>query len=423
MSRPLTFGSLFAGVGGFDRGFERAGMICKWQVDLYRPEMIPSLVAEYEEKLSWATAKEAERIKRDWRDLKRAGQGLEFIGRKRFPDVHRINGVQNAGAKTLKSVDIICGGFPCQDISLAGGRKGLAGERSGLWFEFLRVIEELEPRWVLIENVPGLLSSSGGWDMGTILGGLAKCGYWWAYRVLNAQYFGVPQRRRRVFIVGCLGVGCAQELLFERESSPWDIAPGEEERAEITPPLTRSPHADGAAEEGRLIAFSGGNSSRSWGLGLSYDCAPPLRAGDGGNGIPVISLCNRDGRTGQVTETLRAKSHGAVPIVATALNSGGNSGGFRTEPGEHLVVWDNGQGDPNAEEGDLAYCLNGQANQGIGVRRLMPIECERLQGFPDNWTAGQSDTARYRQLGNAVAVPVGQWIGERIVRVNDLHFT
>lgn len=356
MSSPLTFGSLFAGIGGFDLGFERIGMICRWQVEMDK-DCLDRLT-------------------------------------KRWPNVRKYEDVRKVGKRNLETVGVIVGGFPCQDVSLAGSRKGLAGKRSGLWFEFLRIIEEIKPRWIVIENVPGLLSSNNGRDMGTILGGLAKCGYWWAYRVLNAQYYGVPQRRRRVFIVGCLRAGCAQEVLFERNSSPWNIAPGSKEKPEITPPITGRSYADSAAEDGKLIAFSAGNSGGSWGLGLSYDLTPPLRASDGGSGTPVIGTLHT-GFPG------RDASDGAE---------------------NKLFVWDNGQGDPNAEKSNLAYCLNGQVNQGVGVRRLMPIECERLQGFPDGWTAGQSDTTRYRQLGNAVAVPVAEWVGKRIVEVDNLHF-
>lgn len=134
--------------------------------------------------------------------------------------------------KQFGKIDIIVGGFPCQDVSVAGNRKGLAGARSGLWFEFLRLIKGLHPEWVIIENVPGLLSSNEGRDFEVILRGLVECGYGCAWRILDAKYFGVPQRRRRVFIVGHLGTGRAAEVLFEREGVLGNIAacsePGQE---------------------------------------------------------------------------------------------------------------------------------------------------------------------------------------------------
>ena len=117
---------------------------------------------------------------------------------------------------------------------MAGRRAGLAGERSGLFHEFMRIVGEVSPRWVLIENVPGFLSSNGGRDMGTVLGTLGKLGYWWTYRCVDAQYFGLAQRRKRVFIVGCFGDGrSAAEVLLEPESLCGDSAPSRETGAGV----------------------------------------------------------------------------------------------------------------------------------------------------------------------------------------------
>ena len=157
--------SLFSGVGGFDIGFERAGIETVLQVE--KDEHCLSV------------------LERHW------------------PDVERMTDVR-ATRRTdeIEGVDLIYGGFPCQDISIAGSRAGLTGERSGLWFEFERIVSELRPRWVVIENVAGLLSSNGGADLGVILTGLDKFGFDASWAVLDAQHFGVPQHRRRVFIVG-----------------------------------------------------------------------------------------------------------------------------------------------------------------------------------------------------------------------------
>ena len=176
----LTYGSLFSGVGGFDLGLDAVGMRCAWQVE--------------------------------------KDHQARSVLRYRWADVPKFEDVKDVGKHDLRPVQLICGGFPCQDLSVAGRRAGLAGERSGLFHEFMRIVDELAPRWVLIENVPGLLSSNGGRDMGTVVGTLAELGYGWAYRVLDAQNFGVPQRRRRVFIVGHSGGVCPPEILFEPES-------------------------------------------------------------------------------------------------------------------------------------------------------------------------------------------------------------
>ena len=392
---PLRYLSLFSGVGGFDLGFDRAGMTCAGQV-------------EYDEKARAVLAKH-------------------------WPDVKRINDVREAQGDEFGTVDLICGGFPCQDVSVAGRRAGLAGERSGLWFEFHRVIDRVRPRWVVIENVPGLLSSHGGRDFAVILRGLVECGYGVAWRVLDAQYFGVPQRRRRVFIVGSLGDGRAAEVLFEREGGVGDIAKGGEARPELARDVAAS-------------LRDGGGNGRGFNLDTEGNLAlaPYVMAHGQGNAEVV-----KDG------EPSLTANHEA-PIVTATLNSGGNSGGFRTEPGEHLVAVPlRAEGHDASEDGtgrqnlipiyaftertrasgatleaqaDLAYALlnpgAGARTQSrniagsFGVRRLTPVECERLQGFPDGHTAGQSDSARYCQMGNAVAVPVSEWIGRRIMEAN-----
>jgi DNA (cytosine-5)-methyltransferase 1 len=163
VTQPLTFGSLFAGIGGIDLGLERAGMVCKWQV----------------ESDDYATR----------------------VLKKHWPNVQRFRDVRDCGVHNLPRVDLICGGFPCQDVSFAGKRQGLAGERTTLWSEFARIIRELEPRWVLAENVPGLLSADDGRFFGQALRDLAACGYDAEWDCIPAAAIGAPHRRDRIFIV------------------------------------------------------------------------------------------------------------------------------------------------------------------------------------------------------------------------------
>lgn len=155
----LTFGSLFSGIGGLDLGLERSGMQCAWQVEID----------------DYATR----------------------VLHKHWPDVPKYRDVRSVGAHNLSRVDVIAGGFPCPDISEAGKGVGLAGARSGLWFEYLRIIRELRPCYVLVENVSALLIRG----MGTILGGLAESGYDTEWQSLPAAAFGAPHYRERVFIV------------------------------------------------------------------------------------------------------------------------------------------------------------------------------------------------------------------------------
>ena len=156
----VTFGSLFAGIGGIDLGLERAGMTCAWQVEI----------------APWCRK----------------------VLAKHWPDVRRYEDVKAVGGDTLEPVALIAGGFPCQDVSVAGQRAGIQdGNRSGLWSEFHRIIRELRPRYVFVENVPGLLTNG----MGRVLGDLADIGYDAEWEVLSAADVGAPHLRKRVFIV------------------------------------------------------------------------------------------------------------------------------------------------------------------------------------------------------------------------------
>lgn len=415
----LTVGSLFSGVGGLDLGLERAGMRVLWQV-----EIDPQARA---------------------------------VLRKHWPNVDLHEDVRDVGRHNLEPVDLICGGFPCQDLSVAGRRAGLAGERSGLFYEFMRVVAELAPRWVLIENVPGLLSSNGGRDMGAVLGTLAKLGYGYAYRVLDLQHFGVPQRRRRVFIVGHLGGFCPPEILLEPESVPGHPAPGRE------------------AGEGVAGGVEGGAFSESWprswrdGVGTLRAEGKALASSvDSGNIVMPTLRTNTgwtyDGKEGPhniVAHTLRAEGYDAgedgtgrgTPIVPVAFSvnqrregrlrdvhaslngeqSGAQVDGVLVMPHIAFTCKDSGQ-----DAGDLAPTLRAMPhdkshpNAGGQVavyaavpRRLTPRECERLMGWPDDWTrygvtddgreVEMADGPRYRMCGNGVGAPVAEWIGRRIV--------
>jgi DNA (cytosine-5)-methyltransferase 1 len=316
----LTVGSLFSGIGGIDLGLERAGMTVAWQC-----EIDPAAASV---------------LNRWW------------------PFTPTYDNVKDIDVSAPR-VDVLCGGFPCQDLSVAGNRAGLAGERSGLFFEFMRIAGALAPDWVVIENVPGLLSSNEGGDMGTVLGTLADLGYGWAYRVLDAQYFGVAQRRRRVFIVGCLGGPArAASVLFERESCDGDSAPSRDTGTRVAGTLA-------------ACAGSGGLS----GIGQSRS-STTSRIAEGATSIGM-GVAFSENQRGELLET----------DISHQLTAGGG------KPG---------QGYP-------------AVRQGLQVRRLTPRECERLQGFPDGWTDELSDSGRYRVLGNAVAVPVAEWIGTRLM--------
>ena len=220
----LTVGSLFSGIGGFEAGFLRAGFRTIWQCEI-------------------------DPVCR------------RVLGR-HFPDTPCYEDVRHLDGSTLAVPDVLVGGFPCQDLSVAGKRAGLAGKRSGLFREFTRLVAELAPRWLLLENVPGLLSSNGGRDMGAVLGALGELGYGWSYRVLDAQFFGVPQRRRRVFIVGCLGdARRAAKVLFEPDGCSWNPPPRRETGARVAAATGGGAPGAGGGVAGPLGSTSNG---RGW---------------------------------------------------------------------------------------------------------------------------------------------------------------
>jgi DNA (cytosine-5)-methyltransferase 1 len=164
-----------------------------------------------------------------------------------YPDVSCHGDFTTIGADQYGSIDLLVGGTPCQSFSVAGLRGGLGDDRGNLALEFLRLAQRTRPKWLVWENVPGVLSSNGGRDFGSILGGLVELGYGFAYRVLDAQYFGVAQRRRRVFVIGCLGdTASAAAVLFERHSLQGHSAPRREKGKEVAGTLTRSAFEGGA---------------------------------------------------------------------------------------------------------------------------------------------------------------------------------
>jgi DNA (cytosine-5)-methyltransferase 1 len=206
----LTGVSLFAGVGGFDLAMERNGV-----------EVVANV--EIDKQCQKVLAK-------------------HFPKAKQFSDITDVKGSDLVGAGFEPSRGIITGGFPCQDLSVAGKRAGLVGERSGLFWEIARLIEETKTEWFILENVPGLLTSNKGKDFGVVIGTMADIGYSLAWRVLDAQYFGVPQRRRRVFIVGKrTGDGLSSaEVLFKSEGLRRNITQSKQTRQDSTASITRS---------------------------------------------------------------------------------------------------------------------------------------------------------------------------------------
>lgn len=390
------------------------------------------------------------------------------------------------------AIDLLVGGTPCQDFSIAGLRAGLDGERGNLSLEYLRLADRTRPRWLVWENVPGVLSMDGGRAFGAILGGMGELGYGFAYSILDAQHFGVPQRRRRVFVVGYLGDWRrAAAVLFERHSLSGHPAPRREAGAGAPVGALAGTSPGGGwrvgadeAAAGQLIAqaFGGGNTSgaidvataqTAHGVRLDFDTetfiAHSLRgegfdASEDGTGretplIPVPQLYSimpmNSGR-----DYVARQVDVAQPLMAGGPVGGNQGGDFITQP-----IAFNSREDPS-HSGDVFGALGSSSPQaqavafdmrgreggaqfegphdtanlraasggssrsyvaGSAVRRLTPRECERLQGFPDDYTlvpyrkGMMADGPRYKALGNSMAVPVMRWIGERIAMVDALQ--
>jgi DNA (cytosine-5)-methyltransferase 1 len=313
-----------------------------------------------------------------------------------YPDVPNVGDMTKYKEWNLGAVDLLVGGTPCQSFSVAGLRKGLEDPRGNLALVYCGILDHLRPKWFVWENVPGVLSSSGGRDFGSFLGALAELGYGFAYRVLDAQYFGVAQRRRRVFVVGHLGDWRpAAEVLFESESLRGNPAPSRKAGQRAAPCVTNGPPFSRTGNE-RVECEAIVTVEQPFELGNTLTA----RMHKGMN-----SDCNE----------------GQTPVLSYALQ--GNMIGRSDSAGP--------QGDGINEE--LSFTQNCVDRHGVAigmsVRRLTPVECERLQGFPDNYTnipwrkADQApDGPRYKALGNSMAVPVMQWIGKRIMeKTSDAH--
>jgi len=338
----------------------------------------------------------------------------------KFPSAvlaHHYPNVPNLGDMTQfkewpnDPIDLLVGGTPCQSFSIAGLRKGLDDPRGNLMLTYLAIAARYQPKWLVWENVPGVLSSDRGRDFGTFLGALGQLGYGFAYRVLDAQYFGVAQRRRRVFVVGYLGDWRrAAAVLFERESMSGHPAPSREAREEVARGSGNSADANGPKWPADLAST----------LNAAFGSKQGLEDQHINSGAPLFvpqsvgSLCARTGRSISAQD---AQQGHLIPSAFPAEMSGTQAASaVNISPAlsvKHTtaVAWPVG----GNQGGDFI--------QQQAVRRLTPTECERLQGFPDDYTQipwGNKDAEncpvgpRYKAMGNSMAVPVMRWIGERI---------
>lgn len=448
----MTIGSLFDGIGGFPLAASRCGITPVWASEI---DPFPMAVT-----------------------------------RERLPQMMPLGDITQFDGARIPAVDIVTGGSPCQDLSVAGKRAGLAGERSGLFMEQIRVIREMRdhdkragrtgkhvrPRIMVWENVPGAFSSAKGEDFRAVLEETARIaddtvciprpaggkwptagivvgdGYSIAWRVMDAQYWGVPQRRRRIFLVADFGGGRAGEILFKPEGVRRNPAQSREAREKAPAGAgigAESTNADNCLtpwdvqsrriymDDGTwpaLYAGEGGGHGYVMAISINdkatrYQSGGPTRNNDGaGNGLGV-------GNYGDPAPTISCGDRHAVMVMST--------GQANAEILEDLCPTLNCNHEQPIiagldvrnlrENGDICGTLQSKSSGGyslnyihpvrigLSVRRLTPVECERLQGFPDGWTdlgdRRSSDTARYKALGNSVAAPCVEYIMRRIASV------
>lgn len=374
----------------------------------------------------------------------------------RYPDVPDYGDMTKFKEWPDHDLRLICAGTPCQAFSVAGLRKGLDDPRGNLTLTFLGIVDRYRPEWVVWENVPGVLSIDGGRVFGAFLGGLGQLGYGFAYRVLDAQYFGVPQRRRRVFVVASSrGWQRAAAVLFERESLLRDPAPSRRTGQRVTPPVTASLESGspGRHKDEHITTVS----TRSEASGharpgdniqsvdyLIPDVANTLGGASQSGGFRTTDLDNQGAFIPEIANPLTARMHKGVN---TTMDEGQTMLAFKPS---HFTRGKDGGGQvavafqSNYQGKDsLGIDVCGTIRTGSGgkhgkppavstatqVRCLTPRECERLHGFPDDFTAipwrGKPaeqcpDGPRYKALGNSMAVPVMAWIGRRICMVNEI---
>ena len=347
----------------------------------------------------------------------------------RFPTVRNYGDIEQYQQWDIEpgTTGLLCGGSPCQSYSTSGNREGLEDPRGNLALVYFGFLERLRPRWLLLENVPGILSSNGGRDFGTLLGKLAKLGYGFAYCILDAQNFGVPQRRRRVFIVGHSRGDWRRPaaVLFNRESVFGNLEAGEiqgEGTSAETSGSTRKRDVVGA-----LTASPKNHAGSYTGQDVYQNKLIPVRTPNHWDAEnkphPALTQSTSSGLPGYSNQELFSQRGAglveAIPIHNQATRHQGNDGRGK---GNGLGVGNAGDPSPTITATD-----NHSVALGSSVRRLTPRECERLQGFPDDWTKiayrGRTadkcaDAPRYHALGNSWAVPVVRWIGERIKEVD-----
>ena len=360
----MKYLSLFTGIGGFELGINQA------HESIYNRHLADDK-GKGPEVLSKRRSADTERINVEGSvpcciGYSEIDKYATQIYKKHFPNHKPYGDITLIDETKLPDFDLLCGGFPCQSFSIAGKRRGFEDTRGTMFFHIARILKAKQPRLLLLENVKGLLSHDQGKTFATIITTLDELGYDCQWQVLNSKNFGVPQNRERVFVVGHLR-GTARPQVFPI---------GADSHTDIVLPTLTSRYYGAQANGGYI-----GSKQTKVGTLRTHKDGRGFREVKSGLS-PTIPARAREDRSGQ-------------PVIIQR-SRGKNKGG----PKRHAPTLTGKSYQDNNHVG--------------GVRRLTPTECERLQGFPDSWTADVSDTQRYKTLGNAVTVNVIRAIIKRI---------
>ncbi|MBE3095388.1 MAG: DNA (cytosine-5-)-methyltransferase [Actinobacteria bacterium] len=403
MHEKIRYFSLFSGIGGFELGIQKANELVERTADKNSQSSKPKFEGRKRFR-EYATCVGFSEIN------KYAIQTYQ----RHFPEHRNYGDATKIKTESLPDFDMLCGGFPCQSFSIAGKRRGFQDIRGTLFFEIYRIAKAKKPRLLFLENVKGLLSADDGRCFGTIISSLDELGYDVEWQVLNSKNFGVPQNRERVFIIGHLRGAGGQTVFPLREDGGfpeteyrqplrWKVHTGKENGKHIDTEDVEDGQ-DRQLHRGEINVI---HNSRTE-LARIYDSdglSPTLKGKTGGWQEPKVVVHTTQPRCGNPEQ--------------------GGTGSLKREDGYSYCL---DGGNSQAIECAQALQTDGQLRNGSSwhtdkpqssrnIRRLTPTECERLQGFPDGWTDGVSDTQRYKQLGNAVTVNVIQAIGRELIAI------
>jgi len=368
--------SLFAGIGGFDLALNRLGHTCVWanEWDKYAAQIYTKNFETPQSESGSGSWSDSSNLNGEPRTYRR---GESPTGRLDTRDITTV------ATSEIPDHELLVGGFPCQAFSIAGKRRGFDDTRGTLFFEIARILKDKQPKYFILENVKGLLSHDNGNTFKVIISTLTELGYDLQWQVLNSKNFGVPQNRERVFIVG--------HLRGERRPEVFPL--GQNSQSDIVLPTLTSRYYGGQANGG----YIGHKQAQE---------------------INVVGTLETDGWEKRHEQIRRVHGIGGIsPTIPT-----GTGGGVMTKIAIPVLTPGRAEKRQNGrrfkENGEPSFTLTGQDKHGVSdgmrIRRLTPLECERLQGFPDGWTEGISDTQRYKCLGNAVTVNVVYEIAKRL---------